>query len=306
MRTTWETFSLLFIPKFKLGIGIDLGFGGSKGSSSGKSTTELDKTTTASETKTGFERAAATSKTQQSSTGATKADATKTAEGVETSFLSTLDVGTQNTLKNLMNDLASEGAGNQALLSLLESRAFGSDEAFAGLVDPQVEEARRRQEQDLGGTVQALSRATGGGAKSNSLVAGFDLEGQRAIDTSIASLAATLGIDARQAATEEISGAFGAGLASEEIQTSAVVALGEVLKGAEQKGTKVTDATESVQSIEDVMQALTSATTEDEVKLIIENLFSTEDVFGTEVTKSSGNTSERSIGLGLTGGGLAK
>ena len=301
MRTTWETFSLLFIPKFKLGIGIDLGFGGSKGTSSSETRTELDKTTTAEEAKTGTEKTAATSATQQDSTGLTTSGATKTAEGIETSFLSTLDEETQNTIKNLMNDIALGDVGNQELLSLLEARALGADEAFAGLVDPQIEEARRLQEQDLGATTQALSRATGGGAKSNSLVAGFDLEGQRAIDTSIANLAATLGIDARTGATEEISGAFQAGLVDQQTQSGAVAALAEVLKGAEQTGTKVTEATESAQSVESVMQSLTSATTEQEVKSIIENLFSTENVVGREQSSTSGNTQEGSFGLGMSG-----
>lgn len=298
MRITYEFLKLAFIPRVALyGLGFDLGIGGSKGSSS--STTTLDKGTTSEESKTGTETSTGLSTDQQDSTGTTTGTGTKTAEGVETSTLSTLDEETQNTIKNLINDISLGDSGSQELLALLEERALGADDAFAGLVDPQVEEARRLQEQDLGSSVQALSRATGGGSKSNSLVAGFNLEGQRAVDSSIASLAATLGIDARNAATEEISGAFEAGLVEDQTTSSAVSALANVLKGADQTGTKSTASTESATNVEDVVQSLTSATTSEEVTAIIENLFAQENVYGTEYTK--GKTEENSVGFGLSG-----
>ena len=284
-----------FIPHFKSYIfGISLGASG--GTSSSSSGTTIDETKTAEEKKTGTETAKATSTTEQTSTGTTTGKDTTTASGIETSTLSLLSEEDQNLISNLMKDIAGGSAGNEELLSLLESRALNADEAFSGIVDPQVEEARRLQEQDLGQSVSALSRATGGGAKSNSLVAGFDLEGQRAIDSSIASLAATLGIDARQAGTEEITGAFEAGLTGDQASSSAVAQLATVLKGAEQTGTKELESTEVATSVEDVIQQLSAATDETEIKSIIENLFSTEHLTGTEHTSGKGKSIETSVG----------
>lgn len=287
------------IPKFALGISFGLSLGGSKGSSSSVSNTELEETKTTEESKSGIDSSVSKERTDQTSTGSTAADSTSTSSGVETSTLSLLDDDTKNLVSNLMNSIAAGDDGNQELLSLLETRALGSDAAFADIVDPQVAEARRLQEQDLGQSVQALSRATGGGAGSNSLVAGFDLEGQRAIDSAIASLGATLGIEGRKAATEEITSAFEAGVVGDQAQSSAVAQLGEVLKGATQTGSKAVESTEKVTSTEEVMQALASATSTGEIRTIVENLFSTENLVGTEKTVGSGSSKEKSAGFSL-------
>ena len=281
-------------PSINCILGISIG--GSSDSSESSARTQIDSTRT-SDQQTTAEQTGTTTTTgtqRQTSRGTTTGE--KTSDLSEQEVLSLLDEDTQNFLRSFIADIGGGDAYNEHLTRLLETRALEADTVFGGLVDEQVDEARRLSEIELGQQVQALTRATGGGAGSNSLVAGFDLEGQQAINTSIASLAATLGIDSRQAGTEEITNAIQVATQDQQTQVGSMAALAEVLKGASATSTKVVSGEERTRQLEDVVSDLQSAQTENEVMSILENLIGTETLTGTET--SAGSTRSKGFNIG--------
>lgn len=227
---------LLWLAPYKLQKGIGFSLGGDKSDSSSKeSETERSRATQRTRRKEEQDTLTRTKKKEASTREAKQKE-----ESEQT--LTTLDSGTRRLIKDLLQDTADAETGE--LVSTITERALGADDAFAGLVDPIVANARANLENDLGQQLQNLARAAG--SSQNSLVAQLGLDEAANVEREIASLAATLGIQTRQAATAEQQGAL-------ESTQNFTAQLAEVLKGAKQVGSSST----SSRAVEDLISLIT-------------------------------------------------
>jgi len=225
-------------------------FFGSKQKSSQLST--LDESTTASRDLTAVE----TSETQQKQTsiGATTQDTT------QQQTVTQLDAETQGILQNLIQQLSGDFAGaggtvldpavlgavpeNLDFASFLANRAADTEGVIGANTDAIVTEARRQGENAL--EIQGTQLAAGAGSNLNSIVQAAQAQGSADLETQLAALRGQLGIQARQAGSQDLATAFGA--RSEAARGGADI--------------QIAGQTAGVQSISQLVAALTGATTE--------------------------------------------
>lgn len=290
--------------------GLSLGGGSEK--SSFKETEEAKKET-AQET-----LAKTTAKSEQ--VGTTKTAGTKTAEqvaertdtaltqaldettekGTVTEAFSALDVETQELLQSLIADLG-EG-GLQELTASLTGRALSAEGDLAGIVDPIVAGARGNLEEQLGQTLQGFAR-TAGGTTQNTIVQQLGLQEGARVEREIADLAATLGLQTRQLATEEQVGAA-------QLTGGLLTQLTGLLKGAEttRAGETTTDAVRELEQLTTTEAAekitseeLTTALSETAVSELSETVSeSTLNEIINALTKTSGTGKTKGASAGIS------
>jgi len=140
------------------------------------------------------------------------------------------------------------GADVSEIQTFLTERALSADTDLAGIVDPIVAGARRTGERKIGQQTQALAR--GAGSSLNSIVAQLGLEGEAELEAQLASLEATLGLQTRQQATDELTGAAQIEQAGTQISSGVNLQLADLLRGA-------TTRTSGTQEQQQVSQQLT-------------------------------------------------
>ncbi len=187
--------------------------------------------------------------TDTSTTGTTNKSGSVSAEDVSSQVattkenISSLDDETKAILGSLVADA---GGDLSELISGLSSSALSAEEDLGALIDPIVANARTNLEEQVGVSKQALARAAGGSTQ-NTLVQQLGLRESARAEGELADLAARLGLQTQQVASQQQSAAVDA--------TGGLVAqLSNVLKGADTTRTGTTEA--------DTVRALTELTDE--------------------------------------------
>lgn len=246
----------------------------------------------AESTSTGTEKvtSTATGKTTAETAGSslTKALDESTERGSVSEAFSSLDEETQALLQGLIGDLG-EG-GLQELVGSLTGRALGADEELANITDPIVASARGNLEEQLGQTLQGFARSAGG-TTQNTIVQQLGLKEGARVEREIADLAATLGLETRQLATEEQSSAA-------SLTGGLLTQLTGLLKGAEttRAGETTSDAARALEQLTSTEEAgktsseeLTSALSETALSELSETVSeSTMNELMNALTKASG------------------
>ncbi len=214
--------------------------------------TILDETTSGARDVTSVE----TQETQQrqTSTGETTQDTT------QQQTVTQLDPETQRILQNLIQQLSGDFAGaggtildpsilgatgeNLDFASFLANRAGETEGVIGANTEAIITEARRQGENAL--ELQGTQLAAGAGSNLNSIVQAANAQGRSDLETQLAGLAGQLGIQARQAGSQDLATAFGA--RSEAARGGADI--------------QIAGQTAGVQSISQLVAALTGATTE--------------------------------------------
>ncbi len=312
MQNHFQPFKRLSSPRSQLGIfGISLG--GGKEKSSFQEKEEIKKTTdqTTTAITTAINEQTGTQKTTASKTAKSKVDVSGTSvttaldelaeRGSTSEVFQSLDAETQALLQGLIGDLG-EG-GLQELMGSLTGRALGADKDLAGIVDPIVASARANLEEGLGQTMQGFARSAGG-TTQNTIVQQLGLKEASRVESEVASLAATLGLEVRQLATEELTSA--AGLTGDLLSQ-----LTGQLKGAKttRAGETTTDAvraleqltaTESIEakSAEEITSAL-SETALSELSETVSESTMQEIINAISKASGTGKTKGSSFGISL-------
>ena len=277
MNIWFESFSL-FVPKFRFGI-FNFGFGGSSDSAA------FDEKTSSNVNKEKTDKTISVKDTVKTSSSDKRSSESADVSTEATQSLSLLDEQTQQILTDALQDLATEGFPLDVIQSLQE-RAITAPDELAGLVDPIVANARANLETQLGQSQQQLARSAG--SSQNSLVQQLGLEQATEVERELASLAATLGIQTFDAATQTQ-------VAAVEASTSPLAQLAEVLKGATQTGTS-TEATQALTQLSELLSGReTGRENETDVSQILERLSAFEEASGT----GSGRTRGGGFGIGL-------
>lgn len=240
-----------FQPQFFCNIGLSLGGGSEKSrfeeTEAAKKET-LQKTlakTVAEREQVGREETTATKTAEQeretTGTSLTRALDETTERGTVTEAFSALDAETQELLQGLVADLGEDGL--QELTASLTGRALGAEGDLAGITDPIVASARANLEEGLGQTMQGFARAAGG-TTQNTIVQQLGLKEASRVEREVADLAASLGLQTRQLATEEQAGAA-------ELTGGLLTQLTGLLKGAEttRAGETATDAVRALEQL---------------------------------------------------------
>ncbi len=209
------------------------------------------------EKKTGTKKVASveekTSEKTVDTTGETTADTTSQQTTTQ------LDEGTQNILRELIGGLSggvAEGgsivdtkvldasAGNIDFANFLQGRAGETEDVLNAQTGAIVGEARRTGENAL--EAQGTRLAAGAGSNLNSIVQASQAQGRSDLETQLAGLTANLGIQARQAGSQDLNSAFGAG--NEAARAGADI--------------QIAGETAGVQNISQLIDNLTGAETE--------------------------------------------
>lgn len=135
-------------------------------------------------------------------------------------------------------------AGNIDFSNFLSSRAMETEGVLGGSTEAIIAEARRQGENAL--EIQGTQLAMGAGSNLNSIVQAAQAQGQSDLATQLAALQGQLGIQARQVGSQDLATAFGA--RSEAARGGADIS--------------IAGQTAGVQSIAQLVAALTGATTE--------------------------------------------
>lgn len=190
---------------------------------------------------------------QQTTTGSTEGTTAQT--GVTAQTQQTLDQGTQDVLAQLVQQLSGTASQGAEASELLTSRALTGDEDLAASISDIVGGARARGETEIArGGVAAAQQA---GSSMNSIVQQLGIEGAVNLETQLAELEASLGLQARAQVTGELQAGGAEGTAA------AVTSLSDVLKGATTTATteQETQTSELVSTLQELV-GTTEATTE--------------------------------------------
>ena len=243
-----------------------LGIGTSSSEQQTGGTSQTDQTTTTQQEQTGIIDQIANIFAEQTQTGSQTAESLTDILGTQISETTTLDPITQALLQGLVGQTAGT-VGGGGLVDLLTQRAQQAEDAFTSSVAPIVEQARTQTEEQIGRAQTQL--AGGAGSSLNTLVQQLGLEERRKGETALASLTAQLGTAARQAGTQEITGAVNTSLG----QLTQIV---DLLKGATTaEQAESTQEVAETQLTETVQEATSKQTTqEQQVQSLIQNLVS--------------------------------
>ena len=270
-------------------LGIDLGFGSDKSSSNfnEKSDEEIKKT----ESITGSTRASETQNKTATSDKATTGATTGSEQSLsdQLSQVSNLDEETQLLLKNM---LASISGGSTDIVEAQQSRALSTEERLAGVTDAIVANAEARGEEQVGAALQGFARSAG--SSQNSIVQQLGLQESGRVNREIADLAATLGIQVDQIATQNIDTAAKSG-------GDLVTQLSSVLKGAESTSavqTQQTSENEVTQILQELLAQQESGTKQSSQtqQELIDSLLA-----GTKTASGSGSGKSSGFSLGFSG-----
>ncbi len=147
-----------------------------------------------------------------------------TEETARESVTTTLDAGTQNILRDLISGLSGgiaggggivdtkvldASSGNIDFAQFLQGRAGETEDVLNAQTGDIISEARRQGENAL--ELQGTRLAAGAGSNLNSIVQASQAQGRSDLETQLAGLTANLGIQARQAGSADLLGAFGSG-----------------------------------------------------------------------------------------------
>ena len=221
---------------------------GSKQKSSQQTT--LDESTTGVRDVTSVEQ----QETQQTSTS----EGTSTQDTSQQQTVTQLDQETQDILRNLIQQLSGSAGGGTILdpsilqatdenldfASFLTERAVGTESVLNSSTDAIVTEARRQGENAL--EIQGTQLATGAGSNLNSIVQAAQAQGRADLETQLAGLRGSLGIEARAAGSQDLATAFGA--RSEAARGGADISIAGQTAGTDQ--------------LAQLVEALTGGTTE--------------------------------------------
>ncbi len=191
-----------------------------------------------------------TSKKDISTTGKTTTDTTQetteagTADTTAESTVTTLDEGTQKILRDLIGGLSGGVAGGGGIVDtktldasagdidfadFLKSRAGKTEGVLRGETAAIVAESRRQGENAL--ELQGTRLAAGAGSNLNSIVQAAQAQGRSDLETQLAGLTANLGIQARQAGSQDLGAA--AGFGTDAAQGAANIQIGGQSAGVE-------------------------------------------------------------------------
>lgn len=251
-------------------------------------TTTLDQTTVAAKDLTATETQKTTQ--EQISSGATTQDTTQQQTTTQ------LDEQTQLILQDLIKQLSGDfsAAGGTVLdsnvleavpenldfASFLAERAGATEGVLNTNTDAIVTEAQRQGENAL--EIQGTRLAMGAGSNLNSIVQAAQAQGRADLETQLAGLRGSLGIQARQAGSQDLATAFGA--RSEAARGGADI--------------QIAGQTAGVQSLSQLVAALTGATTEttgvtsavgttEETSSLEQLVASLQEIIETSTTKST-------------------
>lgn len=194
-------------------------------------------------------------------------------------------------LAQLENQFASSGGDTSQIQSFLTERALSADTDLAGIVDPIVENARVQGQRKVDQQTQDFAR--GAGSSLNTIVTQLGLEGEADLERQLASLSATLGLQVRQQATDELNSA-NAGAAGTNLQTA------ELLKGGTQRvSSSQTQAAQDTsvsqeQQLTNALSSILGTTDSQELQSIVQSIadrsFSRRNVNETASGRSSGRS----------------
>ncbi len=277
---------------------ISFSLGGKKGSSSFEESSKATalKTTKDVTKTTGLETLIGTQDQTQTQKGTTTGTTTGTQE--QTQLTSLLDEGTQERLRQLVFDITGDEGAAGGLVELLASRATEADEFQQQQTAAIVGEARRTGEIRVG--VAEQSAARGAGSSLNTIVQQLGLEERAALESQLASLEATLGLQGRQAATDEITGAVKTATGAQAGQAGAAASLADVLKGATQETTTSVATQEQTQQIQDLVSILASLTGQTKLTDLTEILTGKATAETTETARGTGKSREKGAGIGIS------
>ena len=267
----------LWLAPYKLQYSIGISLGGGKKSDKSETTAE---TKVQKKQKTKGKQVAKGTTTTDQEEQATQQQ-TSTTQALET--LSLLDEETQTLLQDLLGGIAG-GGQLEDINQVITDRALTADQDLAGLVDPIVANARANLEEQAGQTIQGLARTAG--SSQNSLVAQLGLDEAINVEREIADLAAQLGLQTRQIATQELAGAQAG-------TQQTVVQLAEILKGATQTG-------ESTQQTDALTELLSVLTGEERTTQRVKSKDTVAEVVkAIEQSKTKGKAKSGSFGISL-------
>ena len=270
-------------------LGIDLGFSSDKSSSSfnEKSDEEIKKSQSTLGTIQESEVQSKTATSDKSSTGTSTSKEQSLSD--QLSQVSNLDEETQLLLQNM---LASISGGATDLVGAQQERALSTEERLAGTTDAIIANAEARGEEQVGAALQGFSRSAG--SSQNSIVQQLGLQESGRVNREIADLAATLGIQVDQIATQNIDTAAKSG-------GDLIAQLSSVLKGAESTSavqTQQTSENEVTQILQELLaqqEAGTKQSTQTQQELIDSLLV------GTRTASGSGSGESSGFSLGFSG-----
>jgi len=188
---------------------------------------------------------------QQSTSGSDQTTGRQTAETTQTS--QALGTDTQNQLMELLTQLGGGAEITGDIAQTLTDRANTGEADLADNIAAIVAGARERGTEEIGRRSVAASQQAG--SSMNSIVQQLGIEGAVDLETQLAELEASLGLQTRQQVTGEFSAA--AGVAGGE--TAAATQIADVLKGAETTatGTQASNTEQLVQSLQDLVASTT-------------------------------------------------
>lgn len=204
-----------------------------------------------------------------------------------------LDPETQSILQNLIKTLSGtiEGGGGSILppeltgavsgnldfANLLAQRAGETEGVIRSDTEGIITEARRQGENAL--ELQGTALARGAGSNLNSIVQSINAQGRSDLETQLGGLRGTLGIQAREAGSQDLATALGAlvesarsgadiSIAGQTAGTQQIAQLAEILSGATKVTTGATQAvgkTTEEEQITQLLEAIRSSTEETKV-----------------------------------------
>lgn len=194
--------------------------------------------------------------------------------------------------------------GNLDFANLLAERASKTEGVIGGQTEAIVAEARRTGENVL--EAQGTTLARGAGSNLNSIVQAAIAQGRGDLETSLAALEGKLGIEARQAGSQDLATAMGAllesgragadiSIAGQAAGTQQISQLAQILSGATQEVTGVTTAAGTTTSEEQMTQLV------DILRTLVEESSQTRATEQTGATKQTGRDSLVGQVAGLIG-----
>ena len=272
-------------------MGFSFSLGGNKGSSSNSSQGSKTGTQTQDQTTTN-QGTTDTSVTQSQITDQSQTTNSQTSGSVlSEQLLSTLDVGTQETLRALIAGLGDTSQPASEIGQALGELALNTGADTTAIVD----NARRKGELNLGQSQQKLARATG--SSLNSSVQQFGLEEARSMETELASLQATLDLQNQSGQLTALSTAFQAEQGAQTSQVDQIAKLADVLKGATQSTSASQTSTQTSTQVMDALSQLTGITDTTQLQDLITQLSGSATT--SEKFNQSGSGKESSVGFGL-------
>lgn len=265
---------------------------------------EQQTATTGMQSSTGSTSTTGSQSTTQSGTTTQNQTQSGTESGRQTGTTTTLGADVQAALSDRVKAILAGGVGNDSINALSSAIAgrtnsFNPDSAVANIVAG----ARNRGEQTLQESNSAFASRVGGTANTNSMAALMAARGRNDLEANLAGIEGQARLQAEQTANQNLTAASGAQGQVAEIAAQ----LGSVLKGGSTSvdmttltnqiqnllGTSATSQTSNTVSQEQQQTAMTQLLAQ--LSNVLTN--QTENVLGTEVSKTKGKSSGGGLSL---------